>query len=102
MTGPDEVADAFFRAHGIIRVGMMESLFETPRLVLGHRPPRGRRVTAVTGTGGAAAVGVDRLGVLGADVGGPSERVIAKLAAKGVPGAPVALTGIPQVRGAGA
>ncbi|HKA40516.1 MAG TPA: acetate--CoA ligase family protein [Burkholderiales bacterium] len=102
MTGPDEVADAFFRAHGIIRVGMMESLFETPRLVLGHRPPRGQRVTAVTGTGGAAAMVVDRLGVLGADVVAPSQRVIANLAAKGVPVAPVPLTDIPMVQGSGA
>ena len=102
MTGPDEIADAFFRAHGIIRVGMIESLFETPRLVLGHRPPRGRRVTAVTGTGGAAAMVVDRLGVLGADVVAPSERVIANLAAQGIPVAPVPLTDIPMVQGSGA
>ncbi len=102
MTGPDEIADAFFRAHGIIRVGMIESLFETPRLVAGHRPPRGRRVTAVTGTGGAAAMVVDRLGVLGADVVAPSERVIANLAAQGIPVAPVPLTDIPMVQGSGA
>jgi len=102
MTGPDELADAFFRAHGILRVGMIESLFETPRLVLGHRPPRGRRVTAVTGTGGAAAMVVDRLGVLGADVVAPSARVIATLAAQGVPVAPVPLTDIPMVQGSGA
>src|SRR5262245_14523801 len=101
MTGPDEIADAFFRAHGIIRVGMIESLFETPRLVLGHRPPRGRRVTAVTGTGGAAAMVVDRLGVLGADVVAPSPAVIANLAAQGIPVAPVPLTDIPMVQGSG-
>src|SRR5258706_7968340 len=67
MTGPDEIANAFFRENGIIRVDMMESLFETPRLVLGHKPPRGRRVAVVTRTRGAAAMVGDRLGALGPD-----------------------------------
>jgi acetate---CoA ligase (ADP-forming) len=73
-----------------------------PRLVLKHRPPRGRRVTAVTGTGGAAAMVVDRLGVLGANVVAPSDQVIANLAQQGIPVAPVPLTDIPMVQGSGA
>jgi len=96
MTGPDEIANAFFREHGIIRVDMMESLFETPRLVLGQRPPQGRRVAVLTGTGGAAAMVVDRLGVLGADVVPPSDKVIANLAAKNIHVASVPLTDIPM------
>ena len=96
MTGPDEIAAAFFRENGIIRVDMMESLFETPRLVLGHKPPRGRRVAVVTGTGGAAAMVVDRLGTLGAEVVPPSQEVIARLAARSIPVAPVPLTDIPM------
>ncbi len=96
ITGLDEVADAFFREHGIIRVDMMESLFETPRLVLGHKPPRGRRVAVVTGTGGAAAMVVDRLGSLGAEVVPPSPAVIARLAARSILVAPVPLTDIPM------
>ncbi len=101
MTGPDEIATAFFRDNGIIRVDMMESLFETPRLVLGHKPPRGRRVAVVTGTGGAAAMIVDRLGTLGAEVVPPSKEVIARLAAKDIPVAPVPLTDIPMGRSEG-
>lgn len=101
MVGPDEVADAFFRAHGIIRVDMMESLIETPRLVLGRRPPRGRRVAVVTGTGGAAAMVVDRLGALGAEVVPPSAQVIANLAAQDIAIAPVPLTDIPMGRSEG-
>jgi acyl-CoA synthetase (NDP forming) len=101
MTGPDEVAAAFFRDNGIIRVDMMESLFETPRLVLGQKPPRGKRVAVLTGTGGAAAMVVDRLGVLGAEVVPPSPAVIAKLAAKDIPVAPVPLTDIPMGRSEG-
>jgi acyl-CoA synthetase (NDP forming) len=96
LAGPDEVATAFFREHGILRVDLMESLFETPRLVLGHQPPRGRRVAVVTGTGGAAAMVVDRLGLLGAEVVPPSPEVIARLAAKDIPVAPVPLTDIPM------
>jgi len=96
MTGPDEIAAAFFRENGIVRVDMMESLFETPRLVLGHKPPRGRRVAVVTGTGGAAAMVVDRLGALGAEVVPPAPAVIARLAARGILVAPVPLTDIPM------
>ena len=96
LTGPDEIAAAFLRDHGIIRVDMMESLIETPRLVLGHKPPLGRRVAVVTGTGGAAAMVVDRLGTLGAEVVPPSPEVIARLAAKDIPVAPVPLTDIPM------
>ncbi len=101
MTGPDEIANAFFREHGIIRVDMLESLFETPRLVLGHRPPLQRRVAVVTGTGGAAAMVVDRLGVLGAEVVAPSAGVIAKLAAQDIHISDAPLTDIPMGRSVG-
>lgn len=101
LVGPDEMASAFFREHGIVRVDMMESLFEAPRLLLGHRPPGGKRVAVVTGTGGAAAMVVDRLGSLGADVVAPSERVIENLAAKDIRVAPVPLTDIPMGRSEG-
>ena len=101
MVGADEVATAFFREHGIIRVDMMESLFETPRLVLGHRPPAGKRVAVLTGTGGAAAMVVDRLGTLGAEVVAPSAAVIEKLATRKIRVAPVPLTDIPMGRSEG-
>jgi acyl-CoA synthetase (NDP forming) len=101
MTGPDEIANAFFREHGIIRVDMLESLFETPRLVLGHRPPGRRRVAVVTGTGGAAAMVVDRLGVLGAEVVPPSARVIANLAAQDIHISDAPLTDIPMGQSVG-
>lgn len=84
MVGTDDTAKAFFRAHGIMRVDMLESLFELPQLVLGQRPPAGRRVAVLTGTGGAAAMIADRLGVLGADVVPPSKAVIAKLRGIGI------------------
>ena len=99
LTGPDEIATAFFREHGIIRVDTFEALFETVQLVTGHKPPRAKRASVVTGTGGAAAMVVDRLGVLGADVVGPSPEVIAELAAKDIRVSDAPLTDIPIGRG---
>lgn len=96
LTGPDEVAGAFFRAHGIVRVDTFEGLFECAELVTGHKPPRGRRVAVLTGTGGAAAMVVDRLGVHGADVVSPPSQVIAGLAAQGISINDAPLTDIPM------
>lgn len=101
MTGPDEVANAFFREHGIVRVDTFEGLFETAQLITGHKPPRGKRVSVVTGTGGAAAMVVDRLGVLGADVVGPSTKVIEALAEKEIEVSDAPLTDIPMGRSEG-
>ena len=101
MTGPDELATAFFREHGIIRVDTFEGLFETAQLVLGHKPPKGKRVSVVTGTGGAAAMVVDRLGVLGAEVVGPSPQMIGELAAQDIHVTDAPLTDIPMGRSEG-
>jgi acyl-CoA synthetase (NDP forming) len=101
MTGPDEIANAFFREHGIMRVDTFEGLFETAQLVIEHKPPRGKRVSVVTGTGGAAAMVVDRLGVLGTDVVGPSAEVIEKLAQKDIVVSDAPLTDIPMGRSEG-
>jgi acyl-CoA synthetase (NDP forming) len=101
MTGPDELATAFFREHGIIRVDTFEGLFETAQLVIGQQPPRGKRVSVVTGTGGAAAMVVDRLGVLGADVVGPTTEVIRGLAANGIQVSDAPLTDLPMGQSAG-
>ena len=101
MVGADEVADAFFRAHGILRVDQIETLFELPQLVLGRSPPRGKRVLVLTGAGGAAAMVVDRLGMSGVDVTGPSPQVIARLAAKGIALSDARLTDLPMGRSEG-
>ena len=67
LAGSDAAADAFFRAHGIGRVDMLETLFEAPALLLGGRPaPNAKRAAhVVTTTGGGGAMVVDRLGLLG-------------------------------------
>jgi acyl-CoA synthetase (NDP forming) len=55
MTGSDEAADAFFRAHGMLRVDQLEALFELPALVRGRKPASRHRVAVMTTTGGGAA-----------------------------------------------
>jgi acyl-CoA synthetase (NDP forming) len=67
MAGSDAATDAFFRAIGIVRVDMLETLLELPPLLLGRAPPvvPRRAVRVVTTTGGGGAMVVDRLGVLG-------------------------------------
>ena len=84
MVGTDELADTFFRENGILRVDMLETLVELPRLVLGRRPPAGRRVAVLTGTGGGAAMVVDRLGNLGVEVPPPPAGLRAALAREGI------------------
>jgi acyl-CoA synthetase (NDP forming) len=84
MAGSDEMADAFFRAHGILRVDTLENLFELPALVAGQQPSLRHRVAVMTTTGGGAASVADRLGTLGVDVVGPSDEVVRNLAAKGI------------------
>ncbi|MDB5808654.1 MAG: hypothetical protein JWN94_776 [Betaproteobacteria bacterium] len=96
MVGSDDTAKAFFHANGIMRVDMLETLFELPQLVLGKRPPKGKRVAVVTGTGGAAAMVADRLGVLGADVVPPSSAVIEKLKGQGITVNDAVITDIPM------
>ena len=84
MTGSDESAGAFFRAHSMLRVDQLEALFELPALVRGRKPASRHRVAVMTTTGGGAAVVADRLGTVGVEVVAPSERVIADLAAKNI------------------
>ncbi|WNJ98835.1 acetate--CoA ligase family protein [Thalassospiraceae bacterium LMO-JJ14] len=68
LAGEDKAVDAFFRAHGIVRVETLETLFEMPPLLRGQKPPRGKRVGVMTTTGGGASTVVDRLGAVGLDV----------------------------------
>jgi acyl-CoA synthetase (NDP forming) len=82
MTGSDDMADAFFRANGMLRVDLLETLFELPALIAGQKPAARHRVAALTTTGGGAATVVDRLGTLGVEVVAPTPAVIASLALK--------------------
>ena len=79
LAGSDAAAEAFFRAIGIVRVDMLETLLELPPLLLGARPlaaPK-RAVRIVTTTGGGGAMVVDRLGVLGIGTAGMVDTTLA-------------------------
>lgn len=91
MLGGDELAQAFFRAHGILRVETLEGLLETARLVIGHKPPRARGFAALTATGGGAAMVVDRLGLQGHGLIGPDAALRETLGEAGIriPDAPL-------------
>jgi acyl-CoA synthetase (NDP forming) len=81
LAGSDAAADAFFRAHGILRATMLESFLELPALVLGRKPlPLAHRAVAVmTTTGGGGAMAVDALGVVGIEARAPDAHAAAKL-----------------------
>jgi acyl-CoA synthetase (NDP forming) len=84
MAGADEVADAFFRAHGMLRVDNLETLFELPTLIAGQKPAMRHCISVMTTTGGGAAAVVDRLGLFGVDVVPPTDNVVNNLARKNI------------------
>ena len=87
LAGSDAAAEAFFRAHGILRVTTLELLIELPALVIGRQPPERsqRAVSVTTTTGGGGAMAVDCLGVAGIEARAPDAAAAAKLDAAGIP-----------------
>ncbi|MFN2646224.1 MAG: acetate--CoA ligase family protein, partial [Burkholderiales bacterium] len=84
LAGADRAIDAFFRASGIVRVDMLETLIEVPPLLAGRKPvplARAARVAVVTTTGGGAAAVVDRLGLHGIELAGMHDLTMAGNAA---------------------
>lgn len=74
LAGEDMALDAYFRACGILRVDMLETLIEIGPLLAGRKPPDligVPRVAVVTTTGGGAASVVDRLGMAGIETVAP-------------------------------
>lgn len=103
IAGEDAAFDAFFRAHGILRVDQIEALLEIPPLLVSRRPTgtaraaggqrsplpelptdRPPRVAVVSTTGGGAAMVVDRLGLLGVEAAVPPPAFIEAMAAQGI------------------
>lgn len=94
VAGEDAAYDAFFKAHGIVRVDLLETLLEIgPLLVRGSpdasaiNPARcgvsrrtGPRVAVVSTTGGGAAMVVDRLGLLGINAAVPTQAFVDEMA----------------------
>lgn len=97
ITGDDAVADAFFRQHGLVRVDMLETMFELPAL-LAHRKTllsaptksksksqsQSQKVALLTTTGGGAALVADRLGSYGIELIPAPQNLAKKLADFGI------------------
>ncbi|MEX2643436.1 MAG: acetate--CoA ligase family protein [Acetobacterales bacterium] len=86
LAGSDESTDAFFRHNGIVRVDMLESLFEAPFLLMNSTPPTGgkRTVSVMTTTGGGGAMVVDQLGLRDVEAVPPTDAMIEALGEKGI------------------
>ncbi len=91
LVGPDAAVDAFFAAHGLLRVDLLETLLDIAPLVVKRRPPatplakRDAGISVITTTGGGGAMVVDRLGRQGLRLVGPSDETIKRCGAKGIP-----------------
>ena len=87
LAGSDAAADAFFRAHGILRATTLDGFLELPSLVIGRRPPgrAHRAVGVLTTTGGGGAMAVDALGVAGIEARAPDGAAARALAAVSMP-----------------
>lgn len=98
LTDEHEHAKAFFRAHGILRADVFETLFELPNLVLGHRPNTRHRLATLTVSGGGAAMVLDGLSGHDVEVVAPTPAVIAKLAEHSIRCAPSPIIDLPMGR----
>ena len=89
LAGNDVAVDAFLRAHGVLRVRNLETLFEIAPLAqryLGKTAPHPQpaRVAVITTTGGGAATVVDNLGLLGMVAVPPPPAFVAQMAQRGM------------------
>lgn len=91
IAGNDAAMDAYFRAHSVIRVNMLEALFEIAPLAARYahlRPQAWRdapaRVAVITTTGGGAATVVDNLGLRGFVAVAPPATFISHMASRGL------------------
>lgn len=88
LAGEDDIADALLKDLGVVRVEMLETLFEVmplaKKLPVARRASR--RVGIVTTTGGGAAMVVDQLGIRDVTVQAVSPETLAKLQAANIPG----------------
>ncbi|MDH1520786.1 MULTISPECIES: acetate--CoA ligase family protein [Achromobacter] len=92
MAGNDVAVDAFLKAHGVLRVHQLETLFEIAPLVARHARPAVvtspgeavARVAVITTTGGGAATVVDNLGLRGLAAVAPPAQFVREIAEGGL------------------
>ncbi|MFW8565060.1 acetate--CoA ligase family protein [Orrella sp. 11846] len=89
LAGNDQAVDVFLRAHHVMRVHNLETLFELTPLAIGYSRPtvikeRSARVAVITTTGGGAATVVDNLGLYGVQAVAPTAAFVESMAQQGL------------------
>ena len=86
LLSDDSLSEAFFRDLGIVRVTVLEALFEVATLCRGRKPlaKRNPKVGVLTTTGGGGAAACDQLSYVGVDLLTPGDEAIAKIRATGI------------------
>jgi acetyl coenzyme A synthetase (ADP forming)-like protein len=79
MATSDVVSDVLFQHAGIIRVNLMEEMFDVAALLSNQPLPRGRRLVIVTNGGGPGIIAADAAARNGLLLPQPSEEMIGKL-----------------------
>jgi len=81
MATSEVVSDALFHHAGIIRVNLMEEMFDVAALLSNQPLPRGRRLVILTNGGGPGIIAADAAARNGLLLPQPSEEMIGKLKA---------------------
>jgi acetyl coenzyme A synthetase (ADP forming)-like protein len=79
MATSDVVSDVLFQHAGIIRVNLMEEMFDVAALLSNQPLPRGRRLVILTNGGGPGIIAADSAARNGLLLPQPSQEMIAKL-----------------------
>jgi acetyl coenzyme A synthetase (ADP forming)-like protein len=79
MATSDVVSDVLFQHAGIIRVNLMEEVFDVAALLSSQPLPRGRRLVILTNGGGPGIIAADAAARNGLLLPQPSEEMIGKL-----------------------
>jgi acetyl coenzyme A synthetase (ADP forming)-like protein len=79
MATSDVVSDVLFQHAGIIRVNLMEEMFDVAALLSNQSLPRGRRLVIVTNGGGPGIIAADSAVRNGLSLPQPSQEMIGKL-----------------------
>lgn len=79
MATSDVVTDALFRHAGIIRVNLMEEMFDVAALLSNQPLPRGRKLVIVTNGGGPGIIAADESSRRGLILPQPSSELVEKL-----------------------
>ena len=74
LAGADAAYDAAFRRAGLLRVRELDDLFSAAEMLARHPRTVGDRLVILTNGGGAGVLAADRLGDLGGQLAGLSDR----------------------------